>query len=228
MKAFLPARITLPAKISYRQSMGPIRNQGGEGLCAGFAAAAMKSFQELAEWLTLFEFSPRQIFQEAKYIDGYPDEPGTTLRAVMSVLESIGACLESSWPYIPNKPGKGVSDWAGEASLYRIRGYARLGTIEEIMESIMINGPCCVGMEVTSVWTDVPEDGIMRDPRSNARKLGGHAVCVCGFDRIEERLLIRNSWGTAWGSKGYSWISFQHVQEYLISAWSASDLITSV
>lgn len=37
---------------------------------------------------------------------------------------------------------------------------------------------------------------------------GGHAVCITGYD--ENGFLIKNSWGEAWGDKGYGWISFNY------------------
>jgi hypothetical protein len=36
----------------------------------------------------------------------------------------------------------------------------------------------------------------------------GHAVCIVGYD--EDGFLIKNSWGTDWGDKGYGWISFDY------------------
>ncbi|TXH22171.1 MAG: hypothetical protein E6Q95_02665 [Chitinophagaceae bacterium] len=36
----------------------------------------------------------------------------------------------------------------------------------------------------------------------------GHAVTIVGFDK--NGFLIKNSWGTEWGDKGYGWVSFEY------------------
>lgn len=36
----------------------------------------------------------------------------------------------------------------------------------------------------------------------------GHAVAIVGYD--ENGFLIKNSWGTDWGNKGYGWVSFDY------------------
>jgi len=47
MRAYLPVA-KLPKKVDYTQKMSPVRNQGDEGVCVGFAVASgMKEYQEI-------------------------------------------------------------------------------------------------------------------------------------------------------------------------------------
>jgi C1A family cysteine protease len=59
---------------------------------------------------------------------------------------------------------------------------------------------------------------------SGDRALGGHAVVAAGYDdekkiknavcgRTETKgaLLIRNSWGSSWGERGYGWLPYEYV-----------------
>ena len=63
--------------------------------------------------------------------------------------------------------------------------------------------------------------------------MGGHAIVAVGYDDkmpIENRdcglktkgaLLIRNSWGKAWGDEGYGWLPYDYVLKGLaIDFWS--------
>ena len=61
---------------------------------------------------------------------------------------------------------------------------------------------------------------------------GGHAVDAVGYDdkmKIKNTnpgaketvgaLLIRNSWGTGWGSGGYGWLPYEYVMKGLAVDW---------
>jgi len=66
--------------------------------------------------------------------------------------------------------------------------------------------------------------GKVKFPCPKERILGGHAVVAVGYDdnmkiknpicpNVETTgaLLIRNSWGTGWGDKGYGWLPYDYV-----------------
>ena len=43
---------------------------------------------------------------------------------------------------------------------------------------------------------------------------GGHSIMLTGYDRMKRVFNFKNSWGTAWGKKGYGEISFDYVDQY--------------
>jgi hypothetical protein len=63
------------------------------------------------------------------------------------------------------------------------------------------------------------------------RREGGHAVAAMGYDdRLSVRhpyagsesrgaILIRNSWGAAWGDGGYGWLPYEYVLQGLAIDW---------
>jgi C1A family cysteine protease len=59
-------------------------------------------------------------------------------------------------------------------------------------------------------------------PGRGERLVGGHAVVAVGYDQAARRFRVRNSWGPAWGQKGYFTLPF----EYLTSPMLASDFWT--
>ena len=41
--------------------------------------------------------------------------------------------------------------------------------------------------------------------------MGGHAVMAVGYDDAQERFIIRNSWDTDWGMKGYFTMPYDYL-----------------
>lgn len=65
--------------------------------------------------------------------------------------------------------------------------------------------PVVVGVRVTGQWDRLAGDRL-GDPDGDV--VGGHAVCLVGYqregDRVEVR--VRNSWSPAWGDHGEAWL----------------------
>ena len=51
--------------------------------------------------------------------------------------------------------------------------------------------------------SEVARTGIVSIPQPSERSLGGHAVLAVGYDNVQKRFIVRNSWGTDWGQGGY-------------------------
>jgi len=71
-------------------------------------------------------------------------------------------------------------------------------------------------------------DGRIAAPLSSDKVLGGHAVLAVGYDDNMSfgggetgALVIRNSWGSKWGDKGYGYLSYRYFDLNLVGDfWS--------
>jgi len=59
-------------------------------------------------------------------------------------------------------------------------------------------------------------------PSSGEQAVGGHAVLAVGYDDSQNWFIVRNSWGTSWGMKGYFTLPYS----YLLNANLADDFWT--
>ena len=189
---------TYPDILDYRPSLQNVRNQGKQGTCYAQAAACMKEWQEKKD-NGFDEYMSPQFFynNRTNLYDANPDnDNGMYGRDVMKLLQSVGICRESSYPYgkIEEKTAidKVIYD---EAKEYIIKSYARVESITNLKESLFKNGPCLVAFPVYNYGSEFWKG-------SGSSTYGGHAVTIVGY--TEDGFIIRNSWGTGWGNRGYS------------------------
>lgn len=217
----------LPKQIDWTEQVTKVGDQGSEGSCVGFAATALKEFQEWREYGKRYDFSERWIYEWAKEEDEFPgtDYEGTTIRGAMKALQKHGICPEELWPYVPGEKGEPDEEAAGRASIFKIKKYRSLTIPEKnirlIKRGLHETGPVLAGVAVHSTWFDVGKDGIIK-PSFTQNILGYHAILPVAYD--DKYLKFKNSWGTGWGAQGYGFLELDFAMFILHSAWAAYDL----
>ncbi|MCY9061421.1 C1 family peptidase [Bacillus inaquosorum] len=228
MSAFLPV-FSAPRKVDYTEQMTPVRDQEDEGTCVGFACAVgVKEYQEKKERRQEIPLSPRFLYQECKKRDGIPNEEGTYIRIALDVLTEIGVCEEHYWPYKAHNTGSPKPGAEENANRYKIKaaGYARLDSLDTIKRSLVVNGPCVAGVPVYKNWStqEVWSSGKIPMP-GNSPLMGGHAICIVGYDDDTQMFKFKNSWDIGWGDNGYGYLPYEYMELADSEAWSATDLI---
>ena len=80
------------------------------------------------------------------------------------------------------------------------------------------HGPVLVGLNVDHTWDNATATAGNLDTFQPNTVRGGHAVAIVGY-LPNGRFIVRNSWGTSWGDKGFGYASLAYAQEAFTEAY---------
>lgn len=205
---------SLPKFVDLRQHMTAVENQGELGSCTANAVAG--AYEYLAKRITgqSYDISRLFIYYLARKFDGCEQEDsGSTLRLGMKVLAKYGACSEATWPYdIETFCDEPHDEAFQEAAEHLIDEYDRIDVDLHAMKVCLAEGyPFVFGSDIFQSFEDLDHRGHVNMPLPSEENLGGHAMLACGYSDKDQVFLVRNSWGTDWGDKGYCYIPYEYL-----------------
>lgn len=114
----------------------------------------------------------------------------------------------------PGENYEGTSVHAGAKVLVNmalITKYEWAKTIEQVAATILTRGPMILGVN----WFEGMAKPVKGIARPTGKRLGGHAICLTGYNSQTNLFRFDNSWGTAYGEKGRGWISFTDLKSLI-------------
>ena len=218
------AKAKLPASVDLRAPWWKINDQEFTGSCVGWATADgvvrwhMVKAGKLPKHKML---SPRHVWMASKETDrlrAYPEtfleEAGTMIKAAVKVARRTGVALESDLPFhIDTTMYLGAEDtFYARCAKHRIATYHNLHhDLDAWKHWLAESGPILVALLVDSSWDNAALNNGEIDTFKPSTVRGGHAVSVVGY-RADGRFIVRNSWGTSWGDKGFGYVSPAYIQ----------------
>jgi C1A family cysteine protease len=198
----------LPTKADLRQKMPKIYDQGELGSCTANAIGAAFEFEQIKEGQTDFTPSRLFIYYNERAMEGTIDtDSGAMIRDGIKSVAKVGVCTETTWPYdIPKFTEKPPKTAYTEAKKHQALIYRRvLGNLHQMQGCLASGLPFVFGFSVYESFmsAEVAKTGEVPLPPRGEQLIGGHAVLAVGYDDKIQRFIVRNSWGTGWGMKGY-------------------------
>lgn len=201
LEAFCPARL----------------DQGDQNSCVGwssaYAARTILEAQASGKDPNTVAFSPSFLYNQIHL----PDCAGCLMPDALRTLQEIGLLSLDEFPYNDQNCDQKPSDEQKKrAQRYRIPTFNRLtkSTTDITIDTLAIKqclskkSPIVIGVLMmeslencdTSIWL----------PAANDRFVGGHAMCLIGYnDTLAGGCFrIMNSWGEDWADKGFIWIKY--------------------
>ena len=207
--------------VDLRQYCSSIEDQGKLGSCTGNAIAGAIELLHKRQSRTLDISRLFIYYYERKFIGTVNYDSGAYIRDGIKACYTYGAPTENLWPYNISKFKMQPHKTAIVDALKRkVTSYQRAVDFNQVMDSITSGYPVTIGFNVYSSFDSpaVAKTGIMPYPNVNKeRLLGGHAVLIVGYNKTNNTFIVRNSWGTRWGDKGYFYMPFQVIQNINMS-----------
>lgn len=205
--------------VDLRAQFGPARDQGPRPTCLAFAASDAHAGLRTG-WAPL---SCEFIFYSAQGRAGRSPGQGATLPAMLDALRIDGQPEECGWPYGPATPSD-AQVWTPPSTVGpRFGRNGATSNVELAMVMALLNQGrpvLLLTMLSASFYRPDPEGVVTpandEQPDPNLR----HAIVAVGHGKIDgaPAILVRNSWGSAWGLGGHAWLTQQFLGPRLFSA----------
>lgn len=150
------------------------------------------------------------------------DDDGMFLRDGLKTIQKVGVCSEELWPYDTEKFNVRPSDECyNDAEKRKILSYEKLISVYYISEVLNNNKPVVFGMTIYDSFMDLNEHiSTVSFPSRKEKTIGGHAMCMVGYDLNRGLFLAKNSFGPNWGDNGYCWIPFDYIMREGYDIWT--------
>jgi len=211
-------RISTPDYIDLRPQDSPIYDQRALGSCTANAICGAMEFDLRKEGHDVM-LSRLFVYYNERAMEGTIEyDAGANIRDGIKSVVDLGAPAENEWPYSDKNPGpftaKPLAQVYKDALTYRVDTYERVPRTLAQLKSVLASGyPFIFGFTAYESFEsdEVAETGILNMPKRNEEIVGGHAVICLGATEKDKRFIIRNSFGSEWGIKGYFTMPYDYL-----------------
>jgi len=194
--AELDALVVPNEDVDWRQkgAVTNVKNQGSCGSCWAFSTVGtVEGFVTLKKSQALISLSPQQLVDCDKTDHGCSG--GLPTNAISWIAKNGGLCSDQEYPYT----GRGGTCKNTCKKIAQVAGVSRLRG-ESQLESGLSSMPVSIAVDASGGFQSY-KGGVFSGPCGTSLN---HAILAVGsVSSPSAYFIVKNSWGTSWGSQGY-------------------------
>ncbi|EKE39043.1 hypothetical protein ENUP19_0180G0011 [Entamoeba nuttalli] len=177
----------------------PVRDQGGCGSCYSFSSLAVLESRLLIAGSKYnqnnLDLSEQQIVDCSTANNGCN---GGSLAATYLYVKNNGVTDEASYPYTATK-----GTCKAFTPKVKTTGLTHVTPTEEALTSALGEGPVAVCIDAGKASFQLYKSGVYDEPKCSKTVNHGVAAVGYGTQNGQDYYIVKNSWGSSWGDKGY-------------------------
>jgi C1A family cysteine protease len=196
------------------------RDQGPRPTCLAFAISDAHS----AERPPHESFSADYLYYHA--LERMPPNHGDNGVGVMQAIDALrvnGQPFETAWPYSAVLPTD-LKMWKppGKVAVLFATGTSEVSHIDSICAFLDKDRATVLVFVPTERFYYADATGFLPARSPDPSLPQSHAVVAVGYGEASggRQILIRNSWGAAWGQQGYAWLAEDYIATRILSVVS--------
>lgn len=217
--------------IDLRGQFSSIKDQGQQGSCLSFTLTSIFEYMMKTNLKEDCDLSEAFLYYNARNLDCNDDvdvntDNGSRFHPSIESLSKYGIALEKYWPYNDQAYSTRPTEQAYEdASTRKLVKALNVERSVNAVKSALVDGFPVAGSfvlypsfftnngyvtlptqeEIEARKNDVTEEGKIRHSR--------HAMVIVGYSDKLQMFIVRNSWGTSWGEKGYCYMPYEYIAD---------------
>lgn len=217
--------------VDLRAQFSSIKDQGQQGSCLSFTLTSIFEYMMKMNLKEDCDLSEAFLYYNARNMDDTGDvdvntDKGSRFHPSIESLSKYGLALEKYWPYndqaYTTRPTEQAYEDAATRKLVKalnvdrsvnaiksalVDGFPVAGSFVLYPSFFTNNGYVSMPTqeEIEERKNDVTEEGKIRHSR--------HAMVIVGYSDKLQMFIVRNSWGTSWGEKGYCYMPYDYVAD---------------